>query len=233
MVMGLLLITAALCLVLYNTWDSRRAGIASESAREELVLSIGQKLSTHEAPAAQTTISAPSALQGTQKPDAPEAAAAAEPIARIYENCPTLPDEVPAVPVMATETLDGENSIGIVEIPGLNLSLPVIENWDYEKLKIAPCRYCGSYYMNDLVICGHNYAEHFASLQYIKIGEDVYFTTMNGEAIHYIVSNRQTVLPQQIDTMIDNTQEKWDLTLFTCYTGGRTRCAVRCIRVDE
>ena len=25
----------------------------------------------------------------------------------------------------------------------------------------------------------------------------------------------------------------WDLTLFTCYVGGQTRCAVRCVRVED
>ena len=29
-----------------------------------------------------------------------------------------------------------------------------------------------------------------------------------------------------------NAQDDWDLTLFTCFIGGRTRCTVRCTRVE-
>ena len=230
MTAGLLLIAAALCLVLYNRWDSHRAGVASENAREVLLVSIEHKLSGSQSgslPQSGGEGFQTPASGTAQVPDTPET------LIQALQSRPTLPDEVPAVPVMPVEELDGESYIGLLEIPALNLSLPVIENWDYEKLKVAPCRYAGSYYMNDLVICAHNYQDHFASLQYIKVGEDVYFTNTDGEVIHYIVSNRQTVLPTQIDLMIDNTQETWDMTLFTCYTGGRTRCAVRCIRADD
>ena len=53
---------------------------------------------------------------------------------------------------MPTETIDGQRYIGKLEIPSLGLTLPVMENWDYERLKISPCRYSGSYYYDDLVI---------------------------------------------------------------------------------
>ena len=61
------------------------------------------------------------------------------------------------------------------------------------------------------------------------------FTNVEGVVYRYIVSNRETVRPMDVDYMIDNQSdksEKWDLTLFTCNTGGQTRCAVRCIRAD-
>ncbi len=235
MAAGLLLIVAALCFVVYNTLDSRRAGEASDSARQALLESMESRTAVAAEPgthiASQTAASdfapAPTAAADTAQPDTGEDYVPA------YVNRPSLPDTVPAVPVMPTVELDGSLYIGILEIPSLSLSLPVMENWDYDKLKIAPCRYSGSYYMNDLVICGHNYAKHFASLLHISIGADVYFTNMDGQVIHYVVTNRETVWPTQVDVMIDNTLEGWDLTLFTCYTGGQTRCAVRCTRVED
>lgn len=127
--------------------------------------------------------------------------------------------------------IDGQAYIGIIEIPSLNLSLPVMEEWDYERLKISPCRYSGSYFTDDLVICGHNYAKHFSPIKWIDIGSDVYFTTVDRQVYHYQVSNRETVQPTAIEEMIDHTKEGWDMTLFTCNTGGQTRCAVRCIKV--
>ena len=78
--------------------------------------------------------------------------------------------------------------------------------------------------------CGHNYAKHFSPIRRVSIGSDVYFTNVNGEVIHYVVVNRETVQPTAVEEMIDNTIAGWDLTLFTCNLGGQTRCAVRCER---
>ena len=41
--------------------------------------------------------------------------------------------------------IEGNFYIGVLEIPSLELSLPVMADWDYEKMKIAPCHYYGSY----------------------------------------------------------------------------------------
>lgn len=136
---------------------------------------------------------------------------------------------------MAVKTVDGHRCIGVLSIPSSNIELPVIADWDYPSLRIAPCRYSGSYLADDLVICGHNYASHFGPLQNIAIGTDVYFTTADGQAIHYIVGNRETLQPTDVAQMIENDHNSdsaadWDMTLFTCDYTGQARCAVRCIR---
>lgn len=154
-------------------------------------------------------------------------------------------DGVTALPYAAANTpmptamIDGYEYIGILEIPSLGLTLPVMKEWDYDRLKISPCRFTGSYYTDDLVICAHNYAKHFSPIKWIEIGADVYFTNVEGLTIHYIVTNRETVEPTDVATMIENSKNsetskmEWDMTLFTCNTGGQTRCAVRCSRAQE
>ena len=140
---------------------------------------------------------------------------------------------------MPVEEIDGYEYIGILEIPSEELSLPVMAEWDYDRLKISPCRFVGSYYADDLVICAHNYDLHLGRLLSIDIGVDVYFTNVEGLTIHYIVTNRETVEPTAVEQMIENTGNSetslldWDLTLFTCNLGGQTRCAVRCSRVKD
>ena len=42
--------------------------------------------------------------------------------------------------------------IGVLDLPALNLSLPIMSDWDYERLKMAPCRQFGSAATDDLVI---------------------------------------------------------------------------------
>ena len=140
---------------------------------------------------------------------------------------------------MPVEVIDGYEYIGILEIPSEDLSLPVTNEWDYTRLKISPCRFTGSYYSDDLVICAHNYDKHLGRLLNIDLGVDVYFTNVEGLTIHYIVTNRETVEPTDVERMIENTGNSetslldWDMTLFTCNLGGQTRCAVRCSRVED
>ena len=140
---------------------------------------------------------------------------------------------------MPVEMIDGYEYIGVLEIPSEGLSLPVMNEWDSTRLKISPCRFTGTYYSDDLVICAHNYMRHLGPLLQIGIGEDIYFTSVDGLTIHYIVTNRETVEPTAVEQMIENTSNSgtslldWDLTLFTCNLGGQTRCAVRCSRAAD
>lgn len=141
---------------------------------------------------------------------------------------------------MPTVLIGGYAYIGEIEIPSLQIRLPVMADWDYDRLKISPCHYSGSYLTDDLVICGHNYQRHFSPIKWINIGAEVNLITADGQVIRYTVSNRETIQPTAVKEMVQNrkntseegTAEDWDLTLFTCNTGGQTRCAVRCIRTE-
>ena len=44
-------------------------------------------------------------------------------------------------PAMPTVQIDGYDYIGYLELPTVGLTLPVMESWDYDRLKLAPCRY--------------------------------------------------------------------------------------------
>lgn len=127
----------------------------------------------------------------------------------------------------ATLEIDGEEYMGILTIPALELELPVMSDWSYPKLKIAPCRYTGAAETNDLVICGHNYDRHFGRLKTLTAGDSVTFTGLDGKTIYYTVEAVEIVQPTDIDYMVHS---DYDLTLYTCTYGGKTRVAVRCNR---
>lgn len=132
-----------------------------------------------------------------------------------------------------TETeLNGWSYIGYLSIPSVGLNLPVMSQWSYAGLKIAPGRYSGSTYADNMVVCAHNYAKHFSPIKWLAAGAEVYFTDMDGMRWSYEVSAVETLQPTQIEKMTTKTEESddWDLTLFTCTTGGNARCAVRCVR---
>ncbi len=127
--------------------------------------------------------------------------------------------------------VDEARYIGIISVPSMNISLPVQENWDYRNLKVSPCRYSGSFKTGELVICAHNYDKHFGPLRRARTGEEVIFTSVTGESYRYVISNVEIVEPTDIDYMVESNGH-WDLTLFTCTTGGNARCAVRCERTE-
>lgn len=125
--------------------------------------------------------------------------------------------------------VDGYEYIGYLSIPAVGIELPVMAQWDYGRLKLAPCRYSGSVNTGDLVIAAHNYSTHFRALWHIPIGETVYFTDMEGICSTYEVEDVETLSPTSVKDMTDG---EYPLTLFTCNYGGSARVTVRCSRSD-
>lgn len=145
--------------------------------------------------------------------------------------------EMPNVPVellteeekkMTEKTIDGYAYIGYLSIPVLELELPIMADWDYTRLRIAPCRYYGTLKGEDLVLMAHNYASHFGRLSELAEGDSVIFTDMDGAVTSYEVVGRDILDPYAVEEM---TAGDYDLTLFTCTYGGSTRVTVYCDRV--
>ena len=130
---------------------------------------------------------------------------------------------------MPIQEIEGNDYIGVVDIPFLGLSLPVMSEWSYSKLKLAPCRYHGSAYTGCLTIVAHNYRTHFGLVRDLPVGTQVFFTDVKGRQFSYEVSAVETIEATAIE---DAVSRAWDLTLITCTTGGQARIAVRCLKTD-
>lgn len=128
---------------------------------------------------------------------------------------------------MPTKTIDGFSYIGVLDIPALDISLPIMADWSYPKLKIAPNRYLGSVYTDDMIIAGHNYRNHFGSLKVLSYGDKISFTDMDGNIFDYKVVDVQELKATDVQLMEDG---DWDLTLFTCTLGGERRTTIRTMR---
>lgn len=131
---------------------------------------------------------------------------------------------------MAEIEIDGYDYIGYLSIPSLGLELPVMADWSYPQLKIAPCRYAGSVDTDDLVIAAHNYSRHFGNIKNLSVKDVVYFTDMSGMVSSYEVAETDILPPAAVDEMTDS---GYALTLFTCTYGGGNRVTVRCERSIE
>ena len=131
---------------------------------------------------------------------------------------------------MPTVEIDGYDYIGYLDIPSPELSLPVMSEWSYPQLKIAPCRYAGSVYLDDMILAAHNYDRHFGRLKNLEGGELVRFTDVDGNVFDFSVTELELLWPEQTEEMLSG---EWDLTLFTCTLGGRQRVTVRCDRIED
>lgn len=131
---------------------------------------------------------------------------------------------------MTEVEIDGHMYIGYISIPSLDIELPVMSDWNYDQLQIAPCRYYGSTKTRDLVIAAHNYTRHFGPIRRLSPGDDVYFTDMDGVTTAYQVAEVDTLNPTAVEQM---TSSGYALTLFTCTYGGQSRVTVRCDAVSD
>lgn len=151
----------------------------------------------------------------------------------IHEQRPEqpLPNDTEILPTeMATVEVGGYDCIGILSVPVLDLELPVLTEWSYAKLKKAPCHYYGAYYETNFVIAAHNYKSHFGRLSELQAGDLVFFTDVYGVAHGYEIVLLETLPKEATEEMITG---GFDLSLYTCTTGGGSRVTVRCNAVTD
>lgn len=192
------MIAAALLLACCNIWADHRAA----SSAAAILLDMPDELFTMEDRA-----DTPAAVQPMQEVEIPD-----------YLLDPEM--EMPVT------VIDGREFVGVLQIPFLELELPVLSQWSDANSKIAPCRYRGSAYQNDLIIAGHNYRSCFKNLKNVPVGAQVLLTDMDGNEFCYAVSGLEVIDGNDVETMESG---DWDLTLFTCTYGGQSRIAVRCV----
>lgn len=135
------------------------------------------------------------------------------------------PTTKPPKTTMPVVEIDGNGYIGYVAIPTLEIELPVMSDWSYEKLRVAPCRHAGATFTEDLVIAAHNYDQHFGGLKNLQKGDSVTFTDMDGDVFSYQVALVETVAPTAVEQVLES---EYALVLYTCTYGGKTRVAVFC-----
>lgn len=207
-VFGTMLLAAALFLVLYNLHSDRKSGAASVEILHELK----QEISEHTPP--ETT------------------AELVLPTEDLYEQYESEEPAEPTEPTDPTIELDGRVYAGVLTIPSLNAELPVIQEWSYPNLRLAPCRYNGAAAAGNLVIAAHNYSSHFGNIQSLNTGDTIVFTDVLGSVYVYEVLQTEMINGNDVQAMRGGAEE-WDLTLFTCTLSGRSRVSVRAVQIEE
>jgi len=202
MVLGVLLMAASASLMIFN----HRAQQQAKNAAEEILPLLTAQIPT----------------ESDAEPDITYVIAPTIPAAVAEESHP--PRE------MAVADIGGYGYIGYLSIPSLGLELPVMADWSYPQLRIAPCRYSGNLFADDLVIMAHNYWGHFGQLSKLNAEDTVLFTDMEGTQHTYQVVLTDLLTPGAVEEM---TSGDFDLTLFTCTYGGQNRVTIRCDHITK
>ena len=217
---GLLLIAAAALLGAYNVYDGYRA----EQVVEEPVHHLEALLEEQQEDVQEPTVEQPVQQENETADVKPEPTP-------VYREELEIPNYILNPDMdMPVSNYDGQDYIGLLEIPALELKLPVISEWSYPRLRIAPCRYEGTAYKRNMIIMAHNYASHFGELNALQEGSAVIFTDIDGNRFEYLVELKETLDPYDVEGM---KASGWDLTLFTCTPGGSYRVTVRCTQIEE
>ena len=201
MILGTALIIGALILFTYNRNEARAARAQSEALLPKLVERMERMEEWEDDPEADLPV-------------------------------PSIPEELLTEEDVKMEEveIDKHRYIGYLSIPSLDLELPIMSDWSYPQLKIAPCRYYGTVRGNDLVLLAHNYDRHFGRIKNLNEGDLVFFTDVAGNVTGYSVVAQDVLSPNSVEEM---TAGVFDLTLFTCTYGGKSRVTVYCNRISK
>lgn len=133
---------------------------------------------------------------------------------------------------MPTIEIDGRQYIGHLEIPDLNLHLPVAAGeFNLKTLLKSPALYSGSVYKNNMVIAAHNYNSHFGRLKKLDIGAKVIFVDAEGSIFNFVTASSEILYPSNCNELL--AEGSWQLTLFTCTYNGKKRFVLRCVSVES
>ena len=88
--------------------------------------------------------------------------------------------------IMAVLSLDGTDFVGILEMPRYGSVLPVCASWG--KVSKYPCCLSGSIYDGTMQIGGTSQEGQYDFYREISLGDDVYFTDMEGNRYTYAIT---------------------------------------------
>lgn len=195
----LLLGAALLCAALLLAAKNRREETSAGEAAAALLVQAEQTIAQHAAPPAAVPTPAPSSAVEETLSASPSASPSAAP--------------------------EGPAFLGVLSVPAVSLTVPVLAEWSYYHLTLAPCRDCGSVETGDLVVAAHNYDTHFGRLSRIAPGDSVYFTDMAGSTTEYAAASVEQRDPSDAEGVRDS---GYPLVLYTCSWDCTARVTVFC-----
>jgi len=122
-------------------------------------------------------------------------------------------------------------SIGIVNIPSINVNYPILSTYSDALLKIAPCKFHGPNpnEVGNLCIAGHNYrnSKFFSKVPDMELGDIIEITDLRGNTVTYAVYDMFIVNPDELECTSQLTGGRREITLITCTDDNKQRHIVK------
>ena len=138
----------------------------------------------------------------------------------------------------ATSTYTAPNgkkyeTVGIVRIPKINLTYPILSKTTDALMKVAPCKFHGANpnEVGNLCIIAHNYRRKgvfFSDVEQLIVGDTVEVQDLSQKTIRYEVYDIHTVMPNDTADTTQKTNGRKEVTLITCTDNSEQRIIVRC-----
>ena len=139
----------------------------------------------------------------------------------IPQRSPGIPGML-VQPEMAALEVNGEDYLGLLDVPRFGVTLPIGSTWDIGTLQR---HYWGSVHNNSLVIGGACHAGQFDFCEELEIGDMVTVTDMTGAEFCYRVSHIGRSRHADSQWLC---QDDYDLTIFARTAFSLEYIAVRC-----
>lgn len=122
-------------------------------------------------------------------------------------------------------------TIGIINIPSINVNYPILSTYTDELLKIAPCKFHGPNpnEVGNLCIAGHNYknSKFFSKVPNLQLGDTIEITDLSGRTLTYTVYDKFIVNPDELECTSQLTDGKKEITLITCTNDNKQRHIIK------
>lgn len=122
-------------------------------------------------------------------------------------------------------------TIGIINIPSINVNYPILSTYTDELLKIAPCKFHGPNpnEIGNLCIAGHNYknSKFFSKVPNLQLGDTIEITDLSGRMLTYTVYDKFIVNPDELECTSQLTDGKKEITLITCTNDNKQRHIIK------
>ena len=130
----------------------------------------------------------------------------------------------------AIKLSDNISIIGLIEIPSINISYPILSESSEELLKISVCKFSGPLpnRIGNLCIAGHNYKNSlmFSKLNDLNINDSIFITDLNNVRLEYSVFEKYIVKENNLNCT--NNTKNIELTLITCNdTNNKERIVIK------
>ena len=135
--------------------------------------------------------------------------------------------------IQKTRTKSGTEyyTIGVINIPKINVNYPILSETSDELLKISPCKFHGAdpNEVGNFCIVGHNYRNSlfFSKVPTLNSGDIIQVTDLSGRTIQYKIYNKYEVDPADVSCTTQLTNGRKEVTLITCTDDSKHRVVVK------